>query len=878
MSKIRRDLPNDEYQAAVGANNASATNVFATIADLVAGTANADAIVFDVKINQAGGINKGQAVYVNGADGTNILVGKADYSTEATSSKTLGLIITSAANNGMTKVIAEGSLKGTGSEPLDTSAANAGDPVWLGDDGNLIFGLTNKPYAPNHLVFIGIVVEANPTVGEIFVKIQNGFEIEELHDVDVKSNPPSDGDVLTYNVLTDLWENRPAVGSSTSVEGNVLLSGNASWSGTGMTFNVSELRYSIDGVIYSAGPTNVNLSVGDPSNPRFDAIIANDSSVISVLPGTPSANPLAPAIPGNAVLVQYVLVAANATTPSITNEFVYREGSSPDWVPLASAGAAPNLTANFSSATPTPFQGTECTLVSAPAYVSNKYIQFTKGSGSIARANYPFLSIRIRLSASIGTRNITIQLFNGNTALATAVSATAWGLNTTLINTWQLVVIPLTAFNSPTITTVSRVRFYFSGTTPTPISVAFDDIKFQSGFGPQTATATFDVLDNGTTIGDTAKLNFIDGIGTNVVVTDDPVNNKIDVKVDSTGVTTINTLSGDVTLSTGTGGGATSDFGIAVIGNIISFVLPTASPSKRGALSSADWSTFNNKLDQAYTLIEEESASLTPRFILSFQGAGVTAYDDAINSRTVVNIPGAVGNTTYYLNQSINQTPYKEFSSISSGAAQQSITQVVAASSSATIASFQTPTGVPNTTNIPGGLWSFYLHFSGVGGNTWNINVEVYKRDSGGTETLLLTTDTIFVTTLSPTPSMILTDGVFPATTVLTTDRIVIKVKVANTDPSDSQGITFYTEGSTNYSVATTTLNQTVQTGAVTAVTGTSPIVSSGGTTPAISIPQANGTTAGYLSAADWNTFNNKQNNVTSGIAGNTVYLANNFV
>lgn len=47
--------------------------------------------------------------------------------------------------------------------------------------------------------------------------------------------------------------------------------------------------------------------------------------------------------------------------------------------------------------------------------------------------------------------------------------------------------------------------------------------------------------------------------------------------------------------------------------------------------------------------------------------------------------------------------------------------------------------------------------------------------------------------------------------------------------------------------------------GTVTSVTGTSPIVSSGGTTPAISIPAASGSTSGYLTSADWTTFNNKQ-------------------
>ena len=50
--------------------------------------------------------------------------------------------------------------------------------------------------------------------------------------------------------------------------------------------------------------------------------------------------------------------------------------------------------------------------------------------------------------------------------------------------------------------------------------------------------------------------------------------------------------------------------------------------------------------------------------------------------------------------------------------------------------------------------------------------------------------------------------------------------------------------------------------GGVTSVTGTAPVVSSGGTTPAISMAAASGSTNGYLTSADWTTFNNK---LTSG-------------
>lgn len=44
----------------------------------------------------------------------------------------------------------------------------------------------------------------------------------------------------------------------------------------------------------------------------------------------------------------------------------------------------------------------------------------------------------------------------------------------------------------------------------------------------------------------------------------------------------------------------------------------------------------------------------------------------------------------------------------------------------------------------------------------------------------------------------------------------------------------------------------------VSSVIGTSPIISSGETTPSISIPQANGSTNGYLSSSDWTAFNGK--------------------
>ena len=151
-------------------------------------------------------LTKGQAVYVTSADGTNMIVGKASNASEATSSKTMGLIESNLSNNGIGNVITEGLLAG-----LDTTGAtNAGDPVWLGVDGNLIYGLANKPYAPAHLVFIGIVTRINANNGEIFVKVQNGFELREIHDIDLITTTPVNGHILGYNGT--LWVNKTIAG------------------------------------------------------------------------------------------------------------------------------------------------------------------------------------------------------------------------------------------------------------------------------------------------------------------------------------------------------------------------------------------------------------------------------------------------------------------------------------------------------------------------------------------------------------------------------------------------------------------------------------------------------------------------------------------
>jgi hypothetical protein len=184
-------------------------------------------------------INKGQAVYVTSADGTNMIVGLASNASEATSSKTMGLLDNTVAINGFANVVTEGLLSG-----LNTIVAADGDPVWLGTNGNLIYGLANKPSAPDHLVFIGIVTRVNANNGEIFVKVQNGFELNEIHDVDLKSSTPIGNQILAFEgAPVNLWRNKtiPSVLGYTPVPTSrtITINGNTQDLSANLSFNIA---------------------------------------------------------------------------------------------------------------------------------------------------------------------------------------------------------------------------------------------------------------------------------------------------------------------------------------------------------------------------------------------------------------------------------------------------------------------------------------------------------------------------------------------------------------------------------------------------------------------------------------------------------------
>jgi hypothetical protein len=139
-------------------------------------------------------ITKGQVVYAFGGTGDRMTVKLANNSGDSTSAQTVGVVVTSSiATNQKGIIIIQGLLSGLNILPTSTWAD--GDPIYLGATPGSITKV--KPYAPNHLVYLGVVTTAsNGSAGRWYVRVQNGYELDELHNVQAQS--PSVDDILYY--------------------------------------------------------------------------------------------------------------------------------------------------------------------------------------------------------------------------------------------------------------------------------------------------------------------------------------------------------------------------------------------------------------------------------------------------------------------------------------------------------------------------------------------------------------------------------------------------------------------------------------------------------------------------------------------------------
>jgi hypothetical protein len=172
---------------------------------------SAETVQIVVRNSTGSTLTKGQVVYLSGATGNRPNAVLAQANTEASSDKTIGVVVANIANNADGQVAVSGTL-----HDLNTNSFTAGDAVWLSATTAGAFTAT-PPSEPNHTVFIGYIARAHPTQGRIVIAIQNGYELDDIHGVSITT--PATNDYLYY-ASDGLWKNKALTKSDVGL-GNV---------------------------------------------------------------------------------------------------------------------------------------------------------------------------------------------------------------------------------------------------------------------------------------------------------------------------------------------------------------------------------------------------------------------------------------------------------------------------------------------------------------------------------------------------------------------------------------------------------------------------------------------------------------------------------
>jgi|GEM_PF-407413 len=243
--------------------------------------------------------------------------------------------------------------------------------------------------------------------------------------------------------------------------------------------------------------------------------------------------------------------------------------------------------------------------------------------------------------------------------------------------------------------------------------------------------------------------------------------------------------------------------------------IPTASGTTTGLLTSADWTTFNNKLGTSSTFSGDVSGTASTMSVDKIKGTAVSGTAPTSAQFLVYN------GTTQYV--------------------------PVTMSGDATMSTAGTVT----------------LKNTGTAGTYTKVTTDAQGRVTSGTTlsaTDIPALDWSKITTGKPTT--LSGYGITDAIQNAGATPSVQTGTVASRPAAGTAGRLYI--GSDDNTLYRDTGSAWVKIGdgagatGVSSVTASAPLASSGGTTPNITITQANSTTNGYLSSTDWNTFNNK--------------------
>ena len=196
-----------------------------------------------------------KAVRISGAQGQRLGVQLAQADNDGNSADTIGLVTETILKNQEGFITTFGrvsNINTTGSVYGETWAD--GDVLYL--SGTTPGAITNvKPVAPIHIVVLGYVEYAHQNNGKIFVKVMNGWELGELHDVNTAG--ATNGQLLGYN--GSIWV--------------PVSNGNGTVTSVGMTSSTSGIS-STSSPITASG--NINLEIATASGSANGLLSSTD--------------------------------------------------------------------------------------------------------------------------------------------------------------------------------------------------------------------------------------------------------------------------------------------------------------------------------------------------------------------------------------------------------------------------------------------------------------------------------------------------------------------------------------------------------------------------------------------------------------------------
>jgi len=408
-------------------------------------------------------ISKGQVVYAFGSTGNKMSVKLARADADTTSAKTIGIVYDSTIGVGAEGyIIIQGAIVG-----VNTAAYSAGDTLYL--SASTFGGVTNvKPYAPDHLVYVGIVERANAGNGQIYVRCQNGYELDEIHNVDLITTPPVNNDVLTYNSSSQLWS---AKSINTILPNAVTGTGTANqityWATSGTVGSLNTTTYpSLTELSYVKGVTSAiqtqingkqatltNPVTGTGTNNELAAFNSTGSTITSLTTATyPSLTELS-YVKGVTSAIQTQLNSKITLDDVIFTVYALYGGAAPltdgsvwHFSNGANAPTAGNTAANNDS-----FMPYSCTLQAAVVNVSGNTT-----AGTNENQLWELLNVTQNTTATIGN----IQTNGASATVTSTFNFTGLSLAFTAGDTWVLRCTNPTWATNP-VGSVFRVLLFF---------------------------------------------------------------------------------------------------------------------------------------------------------------------------------------------------------------------------------------------------------------------------------------------------------------------------------------------------------------------------------------------------------------------------------